>query len=108
MSDQYKNLIDALGAATILQVDGYLLDNWNVESDLFEDDDAIVLEFSYTDSDGLTFEFQFSKKALEEAVVSGFANSQIRVVDNTNTPVTFVLFDLKPHSVKKDVDTAEK
>ena len=107
MSDQYKNLIDALGAATILQVDGYLLDKWNVESEM-EDDGDIVLEFSYTDSDGLTFEFQFSKKALEEAVVSGFANSQIRVVDNTNTPVTFVLFDLKPHSVKKDVDTAEK
>ncbi len=101
MSDQYKNLIDALGNATILQVDGYLLDNWQTESELLVDDDDVVLEFSYTDSDGLMFEFQFTKKALEEAVVSGVANNRIQAMDATNERVTFDLFDLTPHSVGK-------
>lgn len=100
MNEQYQNLLNALGAATILQVDGYTLHNWQVEPEMKNDND-IVLEFSYADYDGDPVEFHFSKKALEEAVVSGFANSQIRAVDTTNKPVTFVLFDLTPHSVKK-------
>jgi hypothetical protein len=104
MNEQYKNLITALGSAIILQVDGYMLHNWNVESE-FEDDDDIVLEFSYTDSEGLTFEFQFSKKALEEAVVSGLMNNRVRAVDVTKAIVVFDLFDLTPHSVAKKSST---
>lgn len=102
MNEQYKNLITSLEAASILQVDGYSVHNWNVESE-FEDDDDIVLEFSYTDSDGLIFEFQFSKKALEEAVVSGSMNNRIRAVDVTKAIVVFELFDLTPHSITKKV-----
>jgi hypothetical protein len=60
-----KSIISALESAAVLSVDGYLLSVWNIGAD--ESDSA--LEFSYTDYEGIIFEFFFTWKEMENSVL---------------------------------------
>lgn len=92
MKTETCKALDMLERAEILSVDGYLLHNWAMDTLDCEDDESVV-EFSYTDEDGLIFEYAFYKKALVEASVDANA---ISMVDSTGETVEVVCYTLTP------------
>jgi hypothetical protein len=76
-----KSIISALESAAVLSVDGYLLSVWDIGAD--ESDPA--LEFSYTDYEGIIFEFFFTWEEMENSVLfpGGFSlkDSEGQTVD---------------------------
>ena len=63
--DKVQRIIAALETAEILGVDDYLLHSWDIGAD----ESDFALAFSYTDCEGLVFEFTFTWEALENAVL---------------------------------------
>lgn len=76
--------------AEVLDVNGYLIHNWNLETLDCNDDDS-VLDFSYTDEDGYIFEFAFWKKSLLEASIRGHT---ISMVDDVGEMIDIACYSL--------------
>lgn len=102
MTKQYscpaEKLIDT---SNLIEVDGYNLQDWNLEdiSDLKKmfEDDGIALELSYTDDEGYIYQFEFSVKALEKAVILG---NVITLFDNEGAETEIKCFNLTPNTLK--------
>ena len=88
MNDVAK-LIFALNHASILTVDGYNLTSWEVEEIENLEDDDIALCFSYTDDEGLTFEFEFTLESLKNATIKV---NEVTAVDVVGENVVFELY----------------
>ncbi len=76
MKTETCKALDMLERAEVLDVNGYLLHNWNMDTLDCEDDESVV-EFSYTNEEGEIFEFSFLKKDLVEASVVGHTISMV-------------------------------
>ncbi len=61
-----NRIIKALEVAQILSVDGYNLHSW----DIGEEDSGFGLAFSYTDDEGLIYEFVFPWESLDKATLN--------------------------------------
>jgi hypothetical protein len=59
--------------ATVLEVDGYLLHNWEYtqREDLDDKDNDTALSLGYTDEIGQIFSFEFSGTMIQDANVDG-------------------------------------
>ena len=79
-----------LERAEVLDVNGYLIHSWDLETLDCEHDDA-VLKFSYTDEEHLIFEFSFMKKALLEASI---IENSISMVDSEGEMVDISCYKL--------------
>ena len=88
-----KSIISALESAAVLSVNGYHVSVWNVGAD--ESDPA--LEFSYTDYEGIIFEFFFTWKEMENAVLfpGGFS-----LKDSEGETVDIHLYKLEAINIK--------
>ena len=90
-NDKVQRIIAALETAEILGVDDYLIHSW----DILPDED-IVLAFSYTDCEGLIYEFEFNEEALENAVL--FPGG-LSLKDNKGETVDIQLYRLEAMNV---------
>lgn len=90
-NNKVQRIITALETAEILGVDDYLLHSWNILPD-----EDIVLAFSYTDCEGLIYEFEFDKEALENAVI--FPGG-LTLVDSKGEKVDIYLYTLNSINV---------
>lgn len=95
MNDIAK-LIFALNNASILIVNGYTLTSWEVEKIEDLEDDDIALNFSYTNSEGLTFEFEFTLESLKSATVKV---NKVTAVDTTGENVVFELYSMQKYVI---------
>jgi|Laugresbdmm110dd_1035094.scaffolds.fasta_scaffold16796_4 hypothetical protein len=78
--------------AGVIEVDGYLIHNW--ELDCFENDsNDVVLNFSYTNDEGLIFEFEFTVEELKNADVK---NNIIVVKDTQGQEAELGFYKLVP------------
>jgi hypothetical protein len=84
-----------LERSEVICVDGHVLSTWRLET-LDCDEDEVVFECSYTDHEGLIFEFSFEKRALMDAVVSG---NNIVMTDVTNDEVHITCCVLTPVTI---------
>lgn len=90
-NDKVQRIIAALEIAEILGVDDYLIHSW----DILPDED-IVLAFSYTDCEGLIYEFEFNEESLENAVL--FPGG-LSLNDNEGEKVDIYLYTLNSINV---------
>jgi hypothetical protein len=58
--------IEMLKNSEVIDIDGYVLSNWYIDTSDREDDES-AFECFYSDVEGLFYEFFFSKKALMNA-----------------------------------------
>ena len=93
-----EKLIDT---SSIIQIDAYFLPCWNLENitDLkaMGENDGICLDFSYADDEGLIYVFEFSVKALENAVITG---NTITLRDSEDAEVEIKCFNLTANTLK--------
>lgn len=73
-------------------IDSYHLQNWNLDTDS-SDGDFIALDFSYTDSDGYDFIYEFTQNALEKAEING---NVITLNDTEGAIVEIKCYKLSP------------
>lgn len=96
MTKQYtcpaEKLLEMSG---IIVVDDTYLSSWNLEA-FGNGDEEIVLDFSYTDDEGLIFEFEFTEKALKEAKIDGHF---ISAIDNAGDLVEIACYNLVPNVI---------
>ncbi len=86
--------IELLQKADIIRIDGYLLHNWEVnELKDLDDENDIALNFSYTDSEGLIFSFEFTFKEVAAATI---VDNNMRILDTAGQMVEIDLFKLTP------------
>lgn len=96
MKTETCKALDLLERAEILDVNGYLIHNWNLEVLDENNQDESVFDFSYTDEEGYIFTFSFVAKNLLEASVVGHT---ISMMDDTGEMVDvacYVLSALEP------------
>ena len=88
-----KSIISALESAAVLSVDDYLIHSWNVGAD----ESDLALEFSYTDYEGIIFEFSFTWEEMENSVLfpSGFS-----LKDSEGETVDIYLYKLEAINIK--------
>ena len=87
-----ESVLDMLERAEILDVEGNLLHNWHLDT-LNGEDDEEVFACSFTDEEGLIFEFSFTKKALTEAKI---VQNSIEMMDDTGELVNITCYTLTP------------
>lgn len=75
---------ELLEIAEIIGIDDYLIHNWNMDDGL---------QLSYTDCEGLIFEFEFSEEAIEDGEING---NCISLIDTTGEKVHLFLYALTP------------
>ena len=92
MRNKKDNIIAALETTQILGVEDYLIHSWDVGAD----ESDFALEFSYTDYEGLIYEFAFTWESMNEAVLfpGGFS-----LKDNTGETVDIHLYGLESINV---------
>ena len=79
-------------ASEVLDLGGVLFSSWNLET-MDCDNDESVLSMEYTDSEGLVFEYFFTKKACLEA---SFEDNVITMIDDTDEKVEIACYSLAP------------
>ena len=82
-----NRIIKALETAEILGVFDYLIHNWEVG----DEDSGFALEFSFSDEEGLLFEFSFDWEALDNAVIS---DNCVTMTDSEGESVDIYLYSL--------------
>lgn len=77
--------------ADVLEVDGYLIHSWDFDFDV--DTDEVSLEFSYSDSEGLIYCFEFTQEQVKDGkILSGGA---ILLIDSEGNEVMVNCFSLE-------------
>ena len=87
-----EKVLDMLKRAEVLDVCGYLIHNWELGTMDGEDDEE-VFACSFTDEEGLIFEFSYTKKALTEAKI---VQNSIEMMDDTGELVNITCYTLTP------------
>ncbi len=90
-----EKITTLLSKSTVIEVNGYLLHNWEFTSPSDCDgdmDDALV--FSYTDDEGQIYGFEFHLANIKEAELIG--THTISLLDNNNDMVEINCFKLTP------------
>lgn len=91
--------MDLLARASILEVNGYLIHNWELDAMNGEDEDVVFRCFYTDDEAGYVFEFEFTEKALKEAVIK---DHFLMLNDSEGVMVDIGLYSLSPMSVVND------
>lgn len=91
-----EKLIHALNHASILIVNGYTLTSWEVEEIENLEDDDVALNFGYTDSEGLIFEFEFTLESLKNATINA---NEVKAVDVVGENVVFELYSMQKYVI---------
>ena len=87
-----NRIIAALEKAEILGVDDYLLHSWDLGADEWD----FALAFSYTDYEGLIYEFSFDWESFDNAVIK---NNCITLVDSKGETVDIYLYTLNAFDI---------
>ncbi len=94
MNTQYKETckaLEMLERSEILDINGYLLSNWSLNTLDCEDSEE-VFSFSYSDEEGYIFEFSFTKKSLLDATVK---DHTLSVLDDTGEIIDIACYSLQ-------------
>ena len=87
-----ESVLSMLERAEVIDIFGFLLYSWNLETLDCEDDEE-VFSCNYTEDEGLIYEFSFSKQSLMEAKI--FRNS-IQMNDSTGDLVEISCYKMIP------------
>lgn len=79
---------ELLEIAEIIGIDDYLIHNWDMDDGL---------QLSYTDGEGLIFEFDFSEESLEDGEIN---DNCISLIDTTGEKVHLFLYKLTAINTK--------